>query len=310
MLLILLLLAIACLLLVVSSSRAKARSERRKSNELNADWLPTYGNHISYRESKSKSTTIQRNKEKTVREDIKPPSIAFTYDDDDKKQEIAYRNDTWEPNFYANGEEKKLYLELEIVYRDRNGNETVRQIKIKKYSINADKTEALIYAYCYLRGAGRNFYVSRIQNCTDLETGEIIENLLLYIEQKYDSSPEMKLKKIWSILADEANTLIYVGKVDGMLRKQKKEIIASYVLLKMQDCNLSLEEIIEDMKGATPISKTQFARTLGRLAQKSEEERQEIVDCAEKLLNTKKSKQPEEEAMLPYIIKRLFPKNK
>ena len=211
---------------------------------------------------------------------------------------------------YLAGEDKALSLELEIDYKDSKGNETTRQIKLKRYRINPDNKEALLYGFCSLRNGGRDFYASRIQRCVDLETGEVIENIILYLEEKYEMSPGGKIEKLWNNQADEINVLVYVGKADGMLRKPKKEIIASYVIQTNPDYQLTTDEIVVSMKNITALTKTQFARALGRLSSKEEQPKKELIDYAERIINTKKKRSTEEEAIIPYITKRLFPNDK
>ena len=211
---------------------------------------------------------------------------------------------------YVVGDDKKLSLELEIDYTDAKGTETTRQIKLKRFRFSQDKKEGLLYGYCYLRGGGRDFYVTRIQRCVNVETGEIIVDIIKYLEEQYEFSSGGQLEKMWNAFTDEMNVLVYVGKLDGMLRKKEKEIIASYALSRNQTFRLSIEEIIEDMTNITSLSKTQFARALGRLSTKMEQERKDLIDYAERMLNTKKNKKPEEEEVIPYMVKRLLPKDK
>jgi hypothetical protein len=211
---------------------------------------------------------------------------------------------------YVVGDDKKLSLELEIDYTDAKGTETTRQIKLKRFRFSQDKKEGLLYGYCYLRGGGRDFSVSRIQRCVNVETGEIIVDIIKYLEEQYEFSSGGQLEKMWNDFTDEMNVLVYVGKLDGMLRKKEKEIIASYALSRNQTFRLSIEEIIEDMSNITSLSKTQFARALGRLSTKMEQERKDLIDYAERILNTKKNKKPEEEDVIPYMVKRLLPKDK
>lgn len=209
---------------------------------------------------------------------------------------------------YVAGEDRKLLLELEIDYIDAKGIETTRQIKLKRFRFSQDKKEGLLSGYCYLREGGRDFYVSRIQRCVNVETGEIIVELIKYLEEQYEISSGGQLEKIWNDFTDEMNVLVYVGKLDGMLQKKEKEVIASYALTRNQTYRLSKEEIIDYMNNITSISKTQFARALGRLSKKMEQERKDLIDYAERILNTKKSKKPEEEEVISYMVKRLLTK--
>lgn len=211
---------------------------------------------------------------------------------------------------YVEGDDKKLSLELEIDYIDAKGTETTRQIKLKRFRFSQDKKEGLLSGYCYLREGARDFYVSRIQRCVNVETGEIIVEIIKYLEEQFEISSAGQLERMWNDFTDEMNVLVYVGKLDGMLRKKEKEVIASYALTRNQTYRLSIEEIIDYMNNITSISKTQFARALGRLSKKMETERKDLIDYAERILNIKKSKKPEEEEVISYMVKRLLIKDK
>lgn len=211
---------------------------------------------------------------------------------------------------YVAGEDRKLILELEIDYIDAKGTETTRQIKLKRFRFSQDKKEGLLSGYCYLRGGARDFYVSRIQRCVNVETGEIIVEIIKYLEEQFEISSAGQLERMWNDFTDEMNVLVYVGKLDGMLRKKEKEVIASYSLTRNQSYRLSIEEIIDYMNNITSISKTQFARALGRLSKKMEQDRKDLIDYAERILNIKKSKKTEEEEVISYMVKRLLIKDK
>lgn len=58
----------------------------------------------------------------------------------------------------------------EIKYRDFEGKESVRKIFIRDFD------GKVLDAYCFLRNEGRSFYVPRIVECVDLETGEVLSN--------------------------------------------------------------------------------------------------------------------------------------
>lgn len=71
----------------------------------------------------------------------------------------------------------------EIKYRDFEGKESVRKIFVRDFD---GKT---LDAYCFLRNEGRTFYISRIVECVDLDTGEVLSNdkgdLRWYFNQRF-----------------------------------------------------------------------------------------------------------------------------
>lgn len=58
----------------------------------------------------------------------------------------------------------------EIKYRDFEGKESVRKIFVRDFN------GKVLDAYCFLRNEGRTFYIPRIVECVDLETGEVLSN--------------------------------------------------------------------------------------------------------------------------------------
>ena len=213
-------------------------------------------------------------------------------------------------NLYVDGEDNKLLVELAIDYRERNGKSVPRQVKVKRFRVRHDKTEAILWGYCSLENKNSEFYASRITSCLDLGTGLEIDNIIEYISTKYEESSEVQLSRIWANINDELSLLVYVGKLDGMLKQNEKQIIASYALLKNPTTLATEEEIVAGMKEISLLSKNQFARLLGKLSSKEEQEKNELLDYAERVINTKRKKSAVEEAILPYIAKRLFPNKK
>lgn len=73
-----------------------------------------------------------------------------------------------------------LKPEFEIMYRDARNNLSCRKIHIFNFD------GRLIDAYCFNRRENRSFLVSRIEECVDLSTGEVIKGDLKKVFAKYD----------------------------------------------------------------------------------------------------------------------------
>ena len=73
--------------------------------------------------------------------------------------------------------------DFEIKYIAADGSETVRQIKV------IDFKGRMLEALCFLRHEKRTFAVSRIEECVDLSTGEVIqEELHFYFNRRYNKN--------------------------------------------------------------------------------------------------------------------------
>lgn len=213
-------------------------------------------------------------------------------------------SDAWE-SLYGFAPERRLEIELEIDYRDRNGQDTTRRIRLKRFACNDSLSDAALMAHCYLRGGFRSFRASRVQRCVDAETGEVIRDLPQYLLDAYASSPAGLLEAMWERYGDELAALVYVGKLDGRLMKKEKEVIVSYLLNRIEGSNLGEVDLLEELKSVDVLSKNQFARCLGRLAALSDVDRSTFVEAVEAILATKKAKSAAEEEVIPYVRKRL-----
>ena len=82
------------------------------------------------------------------------------------------------------GADEHLYYPFfEIEYEDAEGNVTTRKIAIKKFD------GSMISAYCFLRDEERSFLATRIIDCVDVSTGEVVDgDLQEYVAKNYYSS--------------------------------------------------------------------------------------------------------------------------
>lgn len=67
--------------------------------------------------------------------------------------------------------------EIEIYYEDAKGDITQREIRVMTYIVRTGR----ITAWCHLRNGLRTFYIDRIISAVDINTGEIINDIDLYL---------------------------------------------------------------------------------------------------------------------------------
>lgn len=297
MVLFLILLLIAVAILAFRPRQPNKKTKNR--NELNSEWLPSvktksYRQEPAYRQTQEQPQVSIHNKEK-------PPKL--------KKVEVE-ETDAYERDFLFEGKEYRIEFELEINYTDRNGLSTTRQIKVNGYRISSNRKDAEIWGYCYLRNAGRTFYASRIKRCVDLETGEIITDIITFLEKKYYSSPMGQLDLWIERRKGEMDILVYVGRLDNQLRQNKKDIIIEYIIQKEPELTITPDIINLYLKDCGRVSKTMFGRLLTQLASSSEDVKAELIEVCNRIIETKKSKNMEEEKVIEHMKKRLLPKPK
>ncbi|ECS0067194.1 hypothetical protein F2T19_20805 [Salmonella enterica] len=73
-------------------------------------------------------------------------------------------------------------VELDILYTDAKGDLTHRKIRV----INYTETTQKVYAWCSLREDFRSFFTYKMSNITDINTGEIIDDLDEYLSRQID----------------------------------------------------------------------------------------------------------------------------
>ena len=111
---------------------------------------------------KKTSITIEQNEKDSKRVEFIEPVVAKSENTDKKKNDGP---------------------DYEIKYVSSDGSETIRQIKV------IDFKGRMLEAVCFLRHEKRTFAVSRIAECIDLSTGEVIqEELHFYFNRRYNKN--------------------------------------------------------------------------------------------------------------------------
>lgn len=85
---------------------------------------------------------------------------------------------------FTENETLKINLTVHINYTDLDGNESERIITISGISQTFDD-DFMLDAFCHKKNEFRNFRLSRVSLMTDIKTGEIINNPVEYILDKY-----------------------------------------------------------------------------------------------------------------------------
>lgn len=280
--------------------RPKPSNKKNKTrNKLNSEWLPSVQTK-SYREE-----PVYRQKQEQQKASIPNKEQSST----EQKIEVEER-DAYERDFLFDGKEYRIEFELEIDYKDRNNLSTTRQIKVSGYRISSNRKDAEIWGYCYLRNAGRTFYASRIKRCVDLDTGEIITDIIAFLEEKYYSSPIGQLELWIERRKGELDVIVYVGRLDNQLRQNKKDIIIEYIIQKEPELTITPDTINLYLKNCGRVSKTMFGRLLTQLSEAEMEVKEGLIEVCNKIIETKKSKNMEEEKVIEHMRKRLFAKPK
>ena len=135
--------------------------------------------------------------------------------------------DAWENcnynsfDVYTDG--KLLTANLKIHFIDREGKHTDREVILRRYV--HDGTDGLLLAHCLMRDGNRPFAISRISNPVDLDTGELIPDLIKYLDDHYANTTNGKADVFIEEHYDALICLFYVCKTDDAFRSKEKQTL-------------------------------------------------------------------------------------
>ncbi|MEW6712986.1 MAG: hypothetical protein AB1403_24415, partial [Candidatus Riflebacteria bacterium] len=219
------------------------------------------------------------------------------------EKEVDRGYDPFEGTIYDAADFLHLRIKARIVYEDRDGNETLRDIDVTGFG-TAGNGKA-VYAYCHLRNANRTFIIKNIKEFIDLETGEVIEYILPYLEKKYQASPRKSFDDFMKKHSNIMEILFYVGKADTQLRREERVIICNAVRRIGKDDRITDEMINEVMDRMYPISERTFKVRIGRMSDYTQDIKRDIIETMSAIVNTQKTIHPSEQTALDYATKKL-----
>ena len=117
-----------------------------------------------------------------------------------------------ENNIKPKKKKSDIFPDYEIRYRSSEGEETVRQIKV------IDFKGRMLEALCFLRHEKRTFLVSRIVECVDLSTSEVISgDLHFYFNEKFRKNYNMSTMFSFDewVVASFVNVPEFPSEIDG-----------------------------------------------------------------------------------------------
>lgn len=211
--------------------------------------------------------------------------------------------DPWEAGAWEVQESFPVKANLFITFRDVEGKVTERPITVQ--AVGSHLGEPTLVAFCRLRNSNRTFRISRIENCVDEESGEIIDDLYDYLHERYSSSVDASLDRAYNEAPDAIDALFYVAKADGQMRKPEREIIATFLQSLTGDNRVS-ESIVQKMMTdwEVPSLKT-FKVSVGKVGNLSNEIQSLFKQGASDIVATGKTVTALEQEALDYIAKRL-----
>lgn len=170
-----------------------------------------------------------------------------------ERDEQPIDKDAWDDDYlndYAAGAKRRQLrgVELLIHFVDRNGVSTERHITTLNYAHNPETHGGSIYAFCHLRQANRPFAFSRIKRAVDLETGELIADLGVFLDAAYRATPVGVVDKFLDEHAAGMFVLFSFAKADGAMRAKERTIMLDWARSHGLTDEAALAQLEEQMK--------------------------------------------------------------
>lgn len=212
-------------------------------------------------------------------------------------------NDSWEGAFWDVDRAYVLQKFFRLEYVDARGTRTTRDVEMRAFDPGSD----LMLAHCHLRNATRTFRFSRIQQCVDLETGEIIPDTLAHCSDAYSKSPRGAVDAALEENFDAMMIMFFIGKADGRLTRKECDVIARFCAALTRNVAVTGEAVQQMFKGMSAPSLVSFQRAVGRLVPHPLIEKAKIYLCCKMILETENKISAAEAEALEYLRKRLLP---
>jgi len=161
---------------------------------------------------------------------------------------------------------KPLELAANIAYTDRTGLRTRRRIITRGYGSPYPNEGTVILAHCELRGANRTFVVSRIDEFIDAETGEVVNAIDSYLDDRYAASPAGRADDAFDRLGDELGILVFGIRAAGSITRPKRAVLSSFIDAAVADPEIT--ELVVELARGTSLSQRGYEAALRRVAGK------------------------------------------
>lgn len=213
------------------------------------------------------------------------------------------RADAWEGTFWEVEAPLPVRADLLLDYTDGNGSRTSRRVEVRQFG--GFGPTCLLIGHCHLRNAIRTFRVDRIHACTDLETGEVLNDLLGTLTGRFHASPEGAVHRLRASELDLLRVFLFVAKADGQMRANERALIAQACRQLSGDTRIT-DDIVKDLLTTFDVpSLAAFRLAVGRVAALPLERRALVRETAHAIVATQRKVHGGEADALEYLDRRL-----
>lgn len=209
-----------------------------------------------------------------------------------------------EPSFWDVATPKDSTVQLRIGYEDAYGRKTDRNIDVRLFGSDS-YGEALISAFCHLRGEPRTFRVDRVAWAIDRETGEMIESLPEWLEEKWQETPDFALEELTRTAWDAVRVMFYVSKADGRLTKEERGLLRGSLKTLANRDDLDDKKIDKLINSLNIPSFQAFKQACGRLAKRDDGLGGRVLEWCQQIAAADNKITNAEREALEYLRKRI-----
>jgi hypothetical protein len=194
---------------------------------------------------------------------------------------------------------------LNFDYTAASGKKTNRTVEVRQ--IGAARQGALLIGFCRLRNDMRTFRIDRISECSDAETGEVIDNVYSYLQKRFECSAQFSVARLYAEEFDTLRVLIYAAKADGRFTVAEKKIVCDLCKNISNDNRLDVDDVRYLYGEIKAPSRVAFELSVDHLSSKPVEYKKRLIDAVERMISSDKKIHPEETAALNFIYQHFFP---
>ena len=231
--------------------------------------------------------------------------------------ETLHDCDNYEGTFNGNIDEAVPYVnDYRLIYKDGSGKITERDISTIRIGEDFNN-DIMLLAHCHKRNAKRSFFVSRMLDLIDLETGEVIQDRNAHFPEKireYFNSPKYKKTiedqerlEYRDEFIQKNNDLLsiinYIVRADGSFNQKERQIVREYIKNIESNEHLNDEMIDSVMRNIEYISYQAFQARVRKL-QDNNFLKIDLLKFASEIASTQKSVSEAEHKIIKYLEKK------
>lgn len=196
-----------------------------------------------------------------------------------------FDKEAWRAAFFDPSRVRKVSANLLIKYDNNNG--------LIEEAVAVEQTDnylgkSVFRAFCQTRQVYDTFFYDFIRSCTDLDTGEPVEDVEQYLYWKYENSSEETIDLISCKYVDLLKALYFMAENNGSLNDQSLETVRLYFCGLTGDDRLTAEQcgtLFIDLNAGDDT----FEQSIARAGLIEEVELEEFLKCCEEIAGAEKT---------------------